>query len=41
MIFQICYGICELVDLGISETTNMKKIRETSNDRGCNFAHHT
>ena len=35
---QICYGICQSVDEGISETANMKKILETSNDRGCNFA---
>ena len=37
MIFQIYYGICQSLDEGISETTNTKKILETSNGKGCNF----
>lgn len=29
-ISQICFGTCQAVDEGISETTNLKKILETS-----------
>ena len=29
-IFQICYGTCQSIGEGISETANMKKILETS-----------
>ena len=29
-ILQICYGTCQAVDEGINETTNTKKILETS-----------